>query len=296
MSRYIFNTLDQIGLLLGRPAPLIIGSLILQDHEVPDRISIGGAQAVTVHKLPGGGRIIDAMGADDASIAWRGIFTGPEAARRARTLDVMRQQGNSLILSFGDYTFCIIITHYQYDYQDRGAVISYRIKSEIVPDPANLVGGATEPIFATQGDLASGQDILEAGATAVLAYAQLSDRTSNSRLAASAAQLSSIAANLGNNAVLAASATAAGSLSLVPVQESLEANGNVMQDAIQNFASDSRDQRTTAEPFASALVLAASVGDAAAIAAFVRAGGYVNRASANLVAGNAQAPTPLIHA
>ena len=296
MSGYVFNALGQNGLLLGRPAPLIIGSLILQDHEVPDRISIGGAQAVTVHKLPGGGRVIDAMGPDDASIAWRGIFTGPDAARRARTLDVMRQQGNSHILSFGDYTFCVIIIHYQYDYQDNGAVISYRIKSEIVPNPANPVGGATEFNFAIQGDLASGRDILQAGAIAILAYAQLSDRTSSGRLAASAAQLNSIAASLGDNAILAASATAASPLSVAPVQEALEANGRAMQNAIQGFAGEITGELTTTDPIASAPVLAATVGDAAAIAAFVRASGYVNRASANLVAATAQAPTPLIHA
>lgn len=168
MSGYVGNSVYQAASLLGRPAPLIIGSLILQGHEVPSRISIGGAQAVSMHKLPGGGRIIDAMGADDASITWHGVFIGPDAARRARILDIMRQQGNSQVVSFGDYTFRVIIVHYQYDYENCGAVISYRIKSEIIPDSTDPIGAETGLDFAAQGDLAASGAILQAGATAVL--------------------------------------------------------------------------------------------------------------------------------
>ena len=66
---------------------VILGPVLLRDFEVPERISFGGRQAIVVHRLPGGARVIDAMGRDDAEIAFSGIFSGPDATRRARTLD-----------------------------------------------------------------------------------------------------------------------------------------------------------------------------------------------------------------
>ena len=103
MSGYFGILAADISSLLAQPAPLTIGDLVLQGHEVPGRISIGGAQSVTVHKMPGGRRIIDAMGVDDGSISWRGVFCGPDAAQRARMLDIMRQQGTPRVLSFADF-------------------------------------------------------------------------------------------------------------------------------------------------------------------------------------------------
>lgn len=127
-------------------------------------------------------------------------------------------------------------------------------------------------------------------------YSQLSNRSDNLRLTASATQMDSIAVNLGANAVLAGSTTAASSSNFLSIQACLAASGNAMQSTIRNFASDSTGQAIIENSFSSATVLAASVGEAAAIAAIVRAAGYVNRASVNLVAASAQAPAPLIYA
>ena len=115
-------------------APVVLGSVVFEGHEVPSRIGIGGAHAVTIHKLPGGGRVIDAMGVDDSAISWGGFFTGPFAASRARLVDSMRQSGELVGLSFGDYAFNVVVVHFEYDLQDRGALIAYRIRTETVPD------------------------------------------------------------------------------------------------------------------------------------------------------------------
>ena len=115
-------------------APVILGDVAFEGHEVPSRISVGGAHAVRIHRLPGGGRIIDAMGVDDGAICWSGFFTGPLAAARARLVDAMRQGGQLVGLSFSDYAFNVVVVHFEYDLQDRGALISYRIRTEIVPD------------------------------------------------------------------------------------------------------------------------------------------------------------------
>jgi hypothetical protein len=41
---------------------LTLGGVVFADFEIPDSISSGGEQMLTVHKLPGGNRIIDALG------------------------------------------------------------------------------------------------------------------------------------------------------------------------------------------------------------------------------------------
>jgi hypothetical protein len=207
--------------ILMRQAPFIIGDLVLEGHEVPARISIGGAQVVAIHKMPGGTRIIDAMGADSSAITWRGIFIGPGAAQRARALDLMRQQGMPRILSFGDYTLDIVIVNYSYDYQDQGAVISYRIRGEIVPARSKTVGSASTIGSLVQDDLLTAQDVLQIGATAASAYASLA--VSGNETSASALAMTSLATSLAATSAAAASAsldTASGS---APVQSNLEA-------------------------------------------------------------------------
>ena len=203
MSGYL-GLLDVGVALLVRPAPLIIGDLVLEGHEVPGRISIGGAQAVTIHKTPGGGRIIDAMGSDPGTIAWRGVFVGPSAAQRARQLDFMRQQGSPYGLSFGDYMFNVVIIHFEYDYQDQGAVISYRIRTEIVPDPSAATGAAASLDVALQGDLSTAQAVLQAGASVVSAYSALAGGRVAASGAVSASAMGSVAIGLASTAGIAA--------------------------------------------------------------------------------------------
>ena len=48
-------------------APVILGPIALQGFEVPESITIGGAQRLAIHRLPGGARVIDALGPDDAA-------------------------------------------------------------------------------------------------------------------------------------------------------------------------------------------------------------------------------------
>ncbi|MGI4745452.1 MAG: hypothetical protein ACRYGI_03015 [Janthinobacterium lividum] len=288
-------------LLIGSPAPLIIGDLLLQGHEVPGRISIGGAQAVTIHKLPGGGRIIDAMGADQGVVAWHGLFIGPDAARRARTLDIMRQQGAPRILSFGDYTFNVVIVHYEYDYKDRGAVISYRIRCEIVPDPAGNGTGANDLAFALQGDFSIGLDVLQIGIASALSFATLGSRSGGARLAAAAGTLGTVAASLGVTAQ-GANTTVAGAASAYGLaQTGLEMSGLAIQTVISSTAIGSAASTNTPLSFASASELAATTGEAAVLATAVRSGGHVNRINANLAMANAAATgtqvcEPLVHA
>jgi len=301
MSGILGSLAGGVELLTGSPAPLIIGDLLLQGHEVPARISIGGAQAVTIHKLPGGGRIIDAMGADQGVIAWRGLFIGPDAARRARALDMMRQQGSPRILSFGDYTFNVVIVHHEYDYKDRGAVISYRIRCEIVPDPAGDGTGANDLAFALQGDFNIGLDVLQIGIASALSFATLGSRSGGARLVAAASTMGAVAAGLGTTAQGADTAAAGAASTYGPVQTGLETSGLALQAVISGTAIGSAASSDAPLSFASAFDLAAATGEAAVLATAVRSGGHVNRINANLAMANAatagtRVSEPLVHA
>ena len=69
------------------PGTPMLGPVVFRDFEVPERINLGGRQRLAVHMLPGGGRVVDAMGPDDAPIRWSGTFSGVDAAERVRMLE-----------------------------------------------------------------------------------------------------------------------------------------------------------------------------------------------------------------
>ena len=236
------------------------------------------------------------MGADEGTIAWRGAFVGPGAAQRARSLDAMRVQGTPQTLSFGDYTFNVVIVHCEYDYQNRGAVINYRVRTEIVPDPYSLIAMPPGLDLALQDDLEASRTALAGAAAIVLTYATLAGKSDAERITASAFGLNAIAAGLGATATTAAATT----LSALPgngaVQTGLQAGGTALQSGIQGFSMSAPSSSSVGLLFGDASALAASTAQAAALAALVQAGGYVNRALTNLGSANAQVVAPLVHA
>ena len=296
MSGYLGLIAGEATLLLSQPAPLIIGNLVLQGYEVPSRITIGGAQAVTIHKLPGGGRIIDAMGLDDGAISWRGIFVGPTGAQRARSLDIMRVQGNPQVLSFGDYTFNVIVVHCEYDYQDRGAVINYRVRMEVLPDPSSLATTSPDLDLALQGDLNASQVLLTNAAAVALSYAVLAKKSDAIQITTSAFGLNTIAAGLGATAAIAATTTLSALAGNGAIQAGLQGSGTALQAGIQDLSAPSLSSPPSGISFNNAAALAASTAQAALLAALVQAGGYVNRGGGNLASANAQLSAPVVYA
>lgn len=294
MSGYLGLAAGSAALLLSQPAPLIIGSLILQGYEVPGRITIGGSQSVRIHKLPGGGRIIDAMGPDSGAIAWRGLFVGPDAARRARTLDTMRIQGIPQILSFGDYIFNVVVINCEYDYQNQGSIIDYRIKAEIVLDPSNLNSVVADIDLALQDDLGSSQALLKNAAAAALTYAALAGKSDAAQITASAFSLNTISADIGATALIGQVVT----LSALPrsqvIQEKLQTIGTKMQTNINSLSAKSTLPLDLS--LANVSALATSTAQAAALAGLIQAGSYVNRAHTNIMSPNGQIAAPLVHA
>ncbi len=114
---------------------LLLGPIAFQDFEVPETLSFGGAQSLAIHRLPGGARVIDAMGRDDAELHWSGTFSGPFASERARTLDLLRADGQPMALTWDAFFYTVVISRFEAQYS-RATWIPYRIACTVLADEA----------------------------------------------------------------------------------------------------------------------------------------------------------------
>jgi hypothetical protein len=113
--------------------PLVLGPIEFQDFEIPSQIPFGGAQLLVVKKLVGGTRVIDAMGRDDIDIKWSGRFRGSLGEVRARTLDLLRVQGQQLLLSWSSLRFLVVIERFEANFQ-QPFEIPYSISCTVLQD------------------------------------------------------------------------------------------------------------------------------------------------------------------
>jgi hypothetical protein len=104
----------------------------LDGFEVSGALRFGGKQALTVHRLPGGGRVIDALGPDDADISWSGILSGGSAADRARLLDGLRRNGLTVTLAWDSFLVAVVIGELVLDFANPWW-IPYRIRCVVAP-------------------------------------------------------------------------------------------------------------------------------------------------------------------
>lgn len=112
---------------------LVLGPIVFQDFEVPSGINLGGRQRLVTHRLPGGARVIDALGRDDAQISFAGIFSGSDATLRARMLDELRAAGSPLPLTWDVFFYTVLIADFRADYRN-GWWIPYRISCTVLQD------------------------------------------------------------------------------------------------------------------------------------------------------------------
>lgn len=127
------------------PVPgVFLGNLITGDYftfrnfEVPDRAPFGGEQALSVHKLIGGQRIIDAMGRDDQDISWSGLFLSADADVRARIIDQFRVAGQPMLLTWGEHRYTVLIQSFRPSYEQPGKV-PYSITFTVLLDQTKTV-------------------------------------------------------------------------------------------------------------------------------------------------------------
>ncbi|NVN06485.1 hypothetical protein HW509_12915 [Asaia spathodeae] len=137
------NALGAIG-QLDRAAPVTLGNLVLSGPEVPDELVIGGRQVLIIHRLLGGGRVIDLVGNDPARLVLTGRFIGPMATSRARRLETMREAAQVLAFSVADLSARVWIAEFSWSYRARGTICPYRLVLEREVSPPVLVPISSE--------------------------------------------------------------------------------------------------------------------------------------------------------
>jgi hypothetical protein len=185
---------------------LTLGPVVFSGFEVPERISFGGKQRLAIHRLPGGGRVVDAMGHDEADVKWSGIFSGPDGVDRARMVDLLRAEGLPLPLFWDGFFYTVLISRFDAEYRNPYWV-PYRITCAVVQDETQAaVQAAVSLASDALGDLtaASGFGVNLAAATEAL---QVAGATTLGTAAYAQAQVA-VAAGL---ATISASMTAAAS-------------------------------------------------------------------------------------
>jgi hypothetical protein len=114
---------------------LQLGPFLFQDFEIPSRVTLGGQQRLAVHQLPGGRRIIDALGRSDSEIRFSAIFSGEDATLRARSLDRLRVTASVLALSWDVFFYSVIINRFDADYRNPWW-IPFRVACTVLRDEA----------------------------------------------------------------------------------------------------------------------------------------------------------------
>ena len=159
---------------------LLLGPILFQEFELPERVRWGGGQKLVVHRLPGGARVVDSLGRDDADIVWSGVFSGSDAAVRAGALDLMRAEGGAWPLTWDWFFFTVVIARFDADYT-RSNWIPYRITCTVVRDEtAAAVETAVSLTASVLDDLTTAQGFASGVALGV-AVSSLASSTATQR-------------------------------------------------------------------------------------------------------------------
>lgn len=111
-----------------------LGPVVFSGFEIPQKIVLGGKQRLVVHTMPGGRRVVDAMGPEEDVIQWSGIFSGSAAADRVRTLDRLRQSGDVLLFTWNSWRYHVVIQSFDTDVA-AASWVPYQIGLCVVDDP-----------------------------------------------------------------------------------------------------------------------------------------------------------------
>lgn len=147
---------------------LNLGGFLFTGYSTPDVMMGGGRQAMVVHKLPGGTRVIDTLGPDEAEISWRGHFFENAAYAKCLQLDAMRAAGAVLTLSWGGTERSVLIADFVYRVRRLPVWVEYSITCTVVVNPSlGNVGAfvATADSMVTS-DLANADSVVSSNATA----------------------------------------------------------------------------------------------------------------------------------
>jgi hypothetical protein len=122
---------------------LVPGDIAFDDWSTPSNISLGGRQAMAVHKLPGGSRVINTLGPDDDERH----FYGPNAQANVRALDALRVSSVVVPLAWGGNFWQVIVSHFSASPQRYPQLWHYEITVVVSVDSmAGALGAITQGI------------------------------------------------------------------------------------------------------------------------------------------------------
>lgn len=164
MSINPLAAIQAAGQLFGGYGSLTIGPFVLTGLALPEAMPIGGKQALPMKTLPGGKRIIDAMGRDDNVISWGGIFYGQGVSATIRGLDMLRVSAQVVTLAWDVYSYQVIVQEFTAKTRVSGPQ-PYQISCLVVQDNTAVQGTtATDMALQVANDLQSGNPIAALGA------------------------------------------------------------------------------------------------------------------------------------
>lgn len=106
---------------------LTLAGIAFDSFSTPSRMGAGGSQALVIHKLPGGRRVIDQLGPDEADIVWNGQFFGDDAYSTVLALDAIRQSGQVVPLIFAGQYRSVIVSSFNYSLRREPVWCEYQI-------------------------------------------------------------------------------------------------------------------------------------------------------------------------
>ena len=133
-----------------------LGGLVFDNWETPPEIALPSGHKVNIHKLVGGQRQVDAMGADPEPLSWTGRARGQRASGDMQAVKAMCDSGATVSLTWNEFSYQVIITKFEPKYK-KPIEWTYSITVEIVSDPsAGGVGSGASSLDAlVGGDIAT---------------------------------------------------------------------------------------------------------------------------------------------
>jgi hypothetical protein len=132
-------------------AAIILGGIVFNGFEIPEKVNFGGEHKLAVHEILGGGRVVDAMGARADDIKWRGIFQGGDAVSRARAVDILRISGSQVLAAYGSIARSVVVRKFEAEFER-----FYQVPYEICLCVVSGDGAGAPSIIVTLDDLLSG--------------------------------------------------------------------------------------------------------------------------------------------
>jgi hypothetical protein len=137
-------------------APLVLGGIVFEGFEIPSSLKFPMKQRHHVHKLVGGGRVVDKLGPDPEDHKWSGRFRGATAESRCRSIEALCASGAEVGLSWGSFFRIGIVSHFDPDY-NAAFEIPYSIT--FTPTEAGAGGGGLFGMLASSLALIMAGDI-----------------------------------------------------------------------------------------------------------------------------------------